>query len=166
MASTTSTGRRGAMLAVVAAACLRFRPGRLVKRAAVVLLAAVMTAACGAGLTGPADITPTRSMVTGTWRGATGAVLVLRPDGTFTARALPSDFGGTPGWAPAQGSGTWHLPPARSLGSVVFDFASLPNTEFALGVERLGSSVVMYYNKGDPDQGVTGQYQFAKVGPG
>jgi hypothetical protein len=30
-------------------------------------------------------------------------------------------------------------------------------------VERLGSTVVMYYDKGDPDRSVSGQYQFTVI---
>jgi hypothetical protein len=50
--------------------------------------------------------------------------------------------------------------------SVVFHFSGSPHTEVALGVERLGSSVIMYFDKGDPDQGTTGQYQFTKLRSG
>lgn len=43
---------------------------------------------------------------------------------------------------------------------MVFDFSATVQME--LLVESDGSSLIMYYDKGDPDQGVTGQYQFAK----
>lgn len=165
MASAPCADRPGA----VSAACLRLRPGALVMRAAAVLLAAVTAAACAPGLTGPAQIAPTRSLVMGTWRGATGAVLVLRPDGTFTERGLASDAGESSTLnIPASGSGRWSIGPQSGSAGVTFDFApsfSL-RVQMVLLVERVGSSVVMYYDKGDPDQGVTGQYQFARVGPG
>jgi len=39
---------------------------------------------------------------------------------------------------------------------VIFDFS--PTVQMVLLVERYRSTVIVYYDKGDPDQGVTGQY--------
>ncbi len=44
---------------------------------------------------------------------------------------------------------------------MIFDFS--PTVQMVLLVERYRSTVIMYYDKGDPDQGVTGQYQFTKL---
>ena len=78
-------------------------------------------------------------------------------------RSLPNDFDGPLSGAPNQGSGAWHVALTPPPTSVVFDFSGFPHTEVALGVERDGSAVIMYYDKGYPDQGVTGQYQFTKL---
>lgn len=140
----------------------RGRPGTWVMFVVVVLFAAAAAVACVAELTVPTDITPTPSMMIGTWKSTAGAELTLRPDGTFTARSLPKTFGGFVSWAPTQGSGVWHVvltPPS----GVALDFAGF-KTEVELGLERAGSAVILYFDKGDPDQGVTGQYQFTKVG--
>jgi hypothetical protein len=47
------------------------------------------------------DIELTKAMIIGTWRGSSGAVLTLKPDGKFTASALPvrageSSYGSVP----------------------------------------------------------------------
>jgi hypothetical protein len=163
-----SPGEQDAVSPAVRVARGRLRPTAWAILAALVLVVAVVAVACAAGLTGPTSITPTRSMVIGTWRSSSGAVLVLRPDGTFTARGVPGNAGESSTLnIPADGSGRWSVGPHSGSVGVTFDYApsfSL-RVQMVLLVERLGSSVVMYYDKGDPDQGVTGQYQFTKVGP-
>lgn len=111
----------------------------------------------------PEQVTPTVRQVTGTWMGAHGATLTLARDGTFTATGLPAGFGdwqnGTP---PGAGSGTWHvgrLEPGADVG-VIFDFSRFSQAE--LLVERDGPSLYLYYDKGDPDEGWSGQYRFAR----
>jgi hypothetical protein len=54
-------------------------------------------------------ITPTRAMVTGTKVHNGGAALILRKDGTFTGRRLPTFFGEASEPTPPNGSGTWHI---------------------------------------------------------
>jgi hypothetical protein len=133
---------------------------------AAVLLSAGVAVACVAELGSPTPIAPTRSMMIGTWRSASGAELTLRSDGTFTARSLPNDFGGFLSGVPTHGSGVWHVTLTAPPG-VVFDFLSgVSKAEEELFVERYRSAVILYYDKGDPDQGVTGQYQFTKLRPG
>ncbi len=137
------------------------------RRMLLALGAAVAAAAVGvavyAELTAAHPFTLSRSMVVGTWRNNSGATLTLRSDGAFTARGLPAHAGETSyGTVPHQGSGRWHLGPVPAEPpGVIFDFS--PKVQMELLVERLGPAVVMYYHKGDPDEGVPGQYQFTKV---
>jgi hypothetical protein len=136
------------------------------RRKLLVLVSVVVVVCVGvaiyADLTQPQPFPPSRSMVIGTWRSATGAVLLLRPDGTFTGRSLPADFGASPSAVPSSGSGHWHVGPVPAEpAGVVFNFSKKLWVE--LLVERMGSMVVMYYDKGDPDEGVSGQYQFTKT---
>ena len=105
-------------------------------------------------------------MVSGTWSstsGATPTTLTLKPDGTFTERGLPADAGETSTLnIPADGTGGWHIDalPGEARG-VVFEFS--PKVFMELLVERVGSTAVMYYDMGDPDAGVSGQYEFTKL---
>lgn len=139
------------------------------KRKSVVLLVvaavlpALLAVACTGDLASPVLITPTRAQVIGTWKSTQGAVLTLNADGRFVAQALPSDFGAFPaGVVPTNASCDWHvgLVPAEPPG-VVFNFSRTIQAE--LFVERDMSTLIMYYDRGDPDQGVTGQYQFRRV---
>jgi hypothetical protein len=99
----------------------------------------------------------------GTWRSSSGALLILRPDGSFSARGLLPDAGESSyGTVPMECSGRWHVGPVPTEPpGVVFDFS--PKVHMELLVDRLESTVVMYYDKGDPDEGVSGQYQFTIV---
>jgi hypothetical protein len=129
---------------------------------AVVATAAVVLVVV-AQLAGPAGITPSRQMVIGTWSSASRATLTLNADGTFTARGLPANAGESSyGTVPSQGSGRWHVGPVPAEPpGVIFDFS--PAVQMELLVEREGSALIMYYDKGDPDEGVSGQYQFTKL---
>lgn len=84
------------------------RPRTFVLALAVVV-AAVLVLVLVAQFFGPADITPSRPMVSGTWSsrsGATPTTLTLKPDGTFTERGLPADGGETSTLnIPADGTG-------------------------------------------------------------
>jgi len=125
--------------------------------------AAALLAACA--MYGISPTTPTRAMVTGTWIHDGGAVLILRKDGTFTGRALPALFGEIAAPTPPTGTGTWHIGrigPDSPTG-VVLDFAGHPGTEDELLVENCcGLPLTIYYDRGDPDEGVTGQYQLTR----
>jgi hypothetical protein len=136
---------------------------RLLALAAVVV-AGVVGLAVYAELTNPNPITPSRQMMIGTWRDPSGATLTLNSDGTFLARALPADAGESSyGEVPSQGSGRWRVGsvPAEPAG-VIFNFSA--RVQMELLVERVGSKVIMYFDKGDPDEGTTGQDQFTKIG--
>lgn len=115
---------------------------------------------------GARQFLPSPSIMTGTWRSASGAVLTLRPDGTFTERGLPTNAGeGSSLNIPAEGDGRWDVGPKGVSAGVTFDFAPSfsMKVQMVLLVERVGSMVVMYYDQGDPDEGVSGQYQFTMV---
>jgi hypothetical protein len=77
-------------------------------------------------------------------------------------RGLPANAGESSyGTVPSQGSGRWRVGPVPAEPSgVIFDFS--PAVQMELLVERVSSRVSMYYDKGDPDEGVSGQYQFTK----
>ena len=135
---------------------------RLLAPAALVVAGAVCLVVYSEA-TAPNPFPPSRSTVIGTWQSHSGAVLTLRPDGTFVAARLPADFGGFPAGAlPRSGSGQWHVGPVPAEPpGVIFNFSKRLWVE--LLVERLGSAVVMYYDTSDPDEGASGQYQFMKV---
>jgi hypothetical protein len=132
--------------------------------------------------TDPVIGSPTRAQVTGTWVGDYGAVLVLRPDGTFTASGLPPDVGdvtsGTGASSPGQnllsGRGTWIIGPGAFNGppqSVIFTFSCGvgPNgcpadvQSFDLQAEASspsgGGGPALFYYLGDPDDW-SNQYPF------
>jgi hypothetical protein len=46
---------------------------------------------------------------------------------------------------------------------VILVFAPEPRVELELLVERDRSAVIMYYDKGDPDEGPPGQYQLIRT---
>lgn len=130
--------------------------------------------------TDPVIGTPTRAQVTGTWVGNAGATLVLRPDGTFTARGLPS-YAGQPdspgmqlGRNPASGHGTWVIGPGDFNGppeSVIFTFVCAVHPSgcgnqvltFDLQAENPGPSggPALFYYLGDPDDWAD-QYAFTR----
>lgn len=114
--------------------------------------------------TAPNPFLPSRQMMIGTWRSPSGAVLTLRSDGTFASRGLSASAGeSSTENIPAEGTGEWHVGPVPAEpAGVIFDFS--PKVFMELLVERVGSSVVMYFDEGDPDEGVTGQYQFTSSG--
>lgn len=133
------------------------------------LLGAATAWARGAPGTDGDLVTPTRASAAGTWTGPHGATLRLFPGGTFTARRLPPDIGdNSNGTTPAQGTGTWQVGaldpqpglPAIYTTGVIFDFSNGSQAE--LQVEKAGSSLAMYYDLGDPDEGWTGQFRFMK----
>lgn len=137
---------------------------RLLILAATPMVAIVIGVVVYSEASAPNPFLPSRSMMIGTWRSATGAVLVLQPDGTFTAHGLPAGAGESSyGTVPSQGSGRWHIGsvPAEPSG-VIFQFSATVQME--LVVERYRSAVIMYYDKIDPDEGVSGQYQFTRTG--
>lgn len=60
--------------------------------------------------TAPSPFLPARSVMVGSWRSPTGAVLALRGDGTFTARGLPGNAGEAASLdIPSSGDGRWHV---------------------------------------------------------
>ena len=91
---------------------------------------------------------PTRAQVTGTWDGDEGSNLVLRPNGTFTASALPQDVGaaGAVTYTPSEsllnpwsGHGTWIIGPGDFTGSpesVIFTVACAPTPNRCAGHAR------------------------------
>lgn len=109
---------------------------------------------------------PSRQLLIGTWKSASGAVLRLNPDGTFASQGLSARAGESSTLnIPPSGTGRWHVGPVpEEPPGVVFAFAR--NVQMELLVERVGPALVMYYDKGDPDEGVSGQYQFTKAGAG
>jgi hypothetical protein len=173
-------GFAGGIMSLVAAAWLATPParqfftrgGRLDRR--LIAVTAVVAAVVCSGVGGLAravaastlhDIRPTRSMMIGTWRSSDGAVLTLSADGTFTESGLASTAGEASTLnIPSQGSGHWRVGPypAEPAG-VVLVFAPDPRVELGLAVERDRSAVIMYYDKGDPDEGPPGQYQLIRT---
>jgi hypothetical protein len=143
-------------------------------RLGALFLAALIVVAIGlsgvGGIFFPDSITPTRAVLAGTWTHDRGAVLVLRPDGTFAGEHLPSRFGDwSIGEIPATGTGTWHIGrfSADVENGLVLDFAGPhAGTVTELLVEHCcGSPMAVYYDKGDPDVGGSGQYQLVKRQP-
>lgn len=126
-----------------------------------------MLVACSAYGINP--ITPTRAMVTGTWVHNGGAVLVLSKNGTFAGRDMPLFFGEeSVGPTPRAGSGTWHV--GHIVGDypvgIVLDFAPPSRTQDELLVENCcGLPLTVYYDRGDPDEGISGQYQLTRRRP-
>ena len=121
--------------------------------------AALASPATGQGGSFGVAVAPTRGNATGEWKGTRGAMLMLAPDGTFTASGLPAGMGGA---TPVRGSGTWHTgtaDPSYPPG-VIFDFSN--GSQAQLQLETDGPSLAMYYDRGDPDEGWSGQYRFVK----
>jgi hypothetical protein len=145
------------------------RDGRLDGK--LIALTAVVAAVVCSGVGGLAravaantlhDIRATRSMMIGTWRSTHGAMLTLSADGTFTESGLPSNAGeASAGTIPSQDTGTWSV----GLAGVTLSFASIGAgpAQVTMAVERQGSTVIMYYDKGDPDEGPSGQYQLIRT---
>lgn len=104
-------------------------------------------------------------MIVGTWKRLSGAMLRLKPDGTFAAQGLPPSVGESSTLnIPPSGQGRWHVGPVPAEPSgVVFDFSRTVQMGFL--AERIGSTSVLVYDKGDPDEGVSGQYQFKGCSP-
>jgi hypothetical protein len=162
-------GGLGAVLGAGALAGLAWRDRSMRRGAAaagavvaVGAVAALVIAALG-GAAVTVEIRPTARQVTGSWTGPRGARLTLAQDGTFTATGLPAGFGEAwNGQPPVAGSGTWRIGSFASDADigVIFDFPSLSQAE--LLVERTGPSLFLYYDKGDPDEGWSGQYRFAR----
>ena len=128
--------------------------------------------------TNPVIGSPTRTQVTGTWVGDHGAVLVLRPDGTFTAGGLPQSPPQTSGSPPnpPSGHGTWVIGPGEFNGppeSVIFTFACNAGSNgcagqamtFDLQAETSspsgGGGPALFYYLGDPDDW-NNQYPFVR----
>jgi len=173
-------GFAGGIMSLVAAAWLATPParqffakgGRLDRRLIAVTAVAAAVVCSGVGGLARAvaastlhDIRPTRSMMIGTWRSSNGVVLTLSADGTFTESGLPSNAGEASSLnIPSQGTGHWRVGPypAEPVG-VVLAFAPDPRVELELLVERDRSAVIMYYDKGDPDEGPPGQYQLIRT---
>jgi hypothetical protein len=128
------------------------------------LAAPVVLAACTAFGINP--ITPTKAMVVGRWIHKGGAVLVLRGDGTFSAMNMPYRFGEWSGSTPSTGSGTWYVGRLMSdapRGIVLVFSLSYPVIMDELLVENCcGLPLTIFYDRGDPDEGITGQYQLTR----
>lgn len=145
-------------------------------RPALRVLAAVSVVLAGAGAAALAVVAPgpggsfgvlvaaTRGKAAGEWKGPGGAVLMLAPDGRFTASGLPAGIGDWSfGATPVSGAGTWHIGSFDGSGlppGVIFDFSNGAQAELQL--ETDGPSLAMYYDRGDPDEGWSGQYRFVK----
>jgi hypothetical protein len=128
--------------------------------------ASILLAACSAFGINP--ITPTRAMVTGTWVHKGGVVLVLRKNGTFAGSGMPYFFGEIAGPTPRAGTGTWHIGRVGSdaPAGIVLDFEAPSLTQDELLVENCcGMPLTIYYDLGDPDEGITGQYQLTGQRP-
>jgi hypothetical protein len=133
----------------------------------VMLAALIMGGLIIAGFDGPKDITPSAAQVTGTWIQPGGATVVLKANGTFTASHLPAQFGEWgDGEPPSSGTGTWRVgrfDPSTEPGVIL----SFPGPGLGITTELLvqwssGSPLIMYYDPGGPDEGVSGQYQLIK----
>lgn len=102
--------------------------------------------------------------VAGTWRGPSGAELVLRQDGTFSATNYPMDTavkGGTP-VAARSGSGRWEIssPRARGAQQIHIYFAALPaelgETGSFLRISGHGAGLRIYIDEwGSPNSRFT-----------
>jgi len=78
--------------------------------------------------------------------------------------ALPARFGEwANGTTPASGGGTWRVGrlEADAQPGLIFDFSNGSQAELQL--ETAGSSLAMYFDRGDPDEGWSGQYRFVKL---
>lgn len=146
--------------------------------AALVLLVLFNVAYFNGFGTDPVIGSPILTQVTGTWIGDHGAILVLRPDGTFTASGLPPSLlqmSGSPP-DPPSGHGTWIIGPGEFNGppeSVIFTFAcdagsngcAGPATTFDLQAETSSPSgeggPALFYYLGDPDDW-NNQYPFVR----
>jgi hypothetical protein len=106
-------------------------------------------------------------MVIGTWQHEGGAVIVLRAEGTFTGHKLPHFFGHWAGPNPRAGGDSWYIGRLESDAprGVVLVFSALhPQIMDELLVEHCcGLPVTIYYDLGDPDEGITGQYQLTRL---
>jgi hypothetical protein len=145
-------------------------------RPALRVLAALSVVLAGAGVAALAVVAPgqggsfgvlvaaTRGKATGEWKGPGGAVLMLAPDDTFTASGLPTGIGDwSSSTTPVSGTGTWHIGSLDGSGlppGVIFDFSNGSQAELQL--ETDGPSLAMNYDRGDPDEGWSGQYRFVK----
>jgi hypothetical protein len=130
------------------------------------LVAPVVLAACTAFGINP--ITPTKAMVVGRWIHKGGAVLVLRGDGTFSGMNMPYHFGEWSGPTPSSGSGTWYVGRLGDAprGIVLVFSDSQPVIMDELLVENCcGLPLTIFYDLGDPDAGITGQYQLTRQSP-
>ena len=106
-------------------------------------------------------------MVTGTWVHKGGAVLILRKDGTFTGRGMPYLFGEFAEPTPRAGTGTWHIGRIGDLpAGIILDFAPPSRTQDELLAENCcGMPLTIFYDLGDPDEDITGQYQLTRQRP-
>jgi hypothetical protein len=125
---------------------------------------------------GPRSSALTAAQVTGTWRGSDGAILVLRPDGTFTGSRLPTHIGWQPAAVgrldstnPANVRGTWSISPIsgpdKSPASVIFCYDRRTNPDscdqFGLLLRPASSSPAPSWYLGDPDN-IGAQFAFNK----
>jgi hypothetical protein len=94
------------------------------------------------------------------WR-ARGQRWPSPPTAPSPQRDLPTGAGDwTSGPVPVSGGGTWHVgrfDPSTPAG-VILSFSDGSQAELQL--ERDGSSLAMFYDLGDPDEGWSGQYRF------
>jgi len=133
--------------------------------AVLVVVAAIMILVIAAqlGAFDPGMASPSPSQAIGVWKGNDGATLALAADGTFHARGLPAGIGDwVNGTTPSSGGGRWHVgrfDASTPLG-VIFSFSN--GSEAELQLEHDGSSLAMFYDLGDPDEGWSGQYRFVR----
>lgn len=66
------------------------------------------------------------------------------------------------GVTPSAGGGRWHVGrfDANTAVGVIFSFSN--GSEAELQLEHDGSSLAMFYDLGDPDEGWSGQYRFVR----
>lgn len=92
-----------------------------------------------------------------------GARLKPARDGTFTATGLTAGIGDwNIGPTPVSGGATWHVGrfEASAPPWVIFDFSDGSQAELQL--ETAGATLAMHYDRGDPDEGWSGQYRFVE----
>lgn len=147
-------------------------PGRPVLRCFTMTASAVAVAGLAAVVSAPVsragsygvDVVPAYATVVGAWKGPRAAVLRFDRDGTFTATGLPAGIGDwSSGSTPVSGGGTWQVgrPGAGVPPGVILDFSN--GSQAGLQVETAGpSSLALYYDLGDPDEGWSGQYRFVR----
>jgi hypothetical protein len=115
------------------------------------------------GIAVPVMVAARPSSVAGFWEGSRGASLTLSADGTLHARGLPRGFGeASAGTTPVAGAGSWHVGRVDAVDppGVIFEFSN--GSQASLLLERDGSALYLFYDRGDPDEGWTGQYRFTR----
>lgn len=173
------------LLAYFVAAIVVFLVPRLTGARRAVRLWFLVSALAGVGLfvvfnvayfngfgTDPVINSPTPAQVTGSWIGPSGARLVLRAGGSFTASDLPPYVGQPTDFPemlsarnPPSGDGTWVIGADGACFSakcVIFTFTNSTQT-FVLQAEKASppGGPALFYYRGDPDDW-SDQYAFTR----